>query len=86
MLQYSAKEFEGGSDFEPVHIHTDHRAAETAQTINASAFTVGNNVVGAGQYTQKLNTVKHLIAHDLAHTIQQRNQYLADRLWHLIEM
>ena len=40
-----------GADFSQVRVHTDSRAAETANSINAKAFTVGPNIAfGAGQY------------------------------------
>lgn len=40
-----------GQDFSHVKIHSDRRAAESAQAVNARAYTVGQDVVfGAGQY------------------------------------
>ncbi|WP_457651876.1 eCIS core domain-containing protein, partial [Rhodocaloribacter sp.] len=39
-----------GHDFSRVRIHTGARAAEAARSVNATAFTVGNDVVfGTGQ-------------------------------------
>ena len=38
-------------DFSGVRIHSDRKAAESAQTMGALAYTVGHNIVfGAGQY------------------------------------
>ncbi|MBE9583491.1 DUF4157 domain-containing protein [Mucilaginibacter sp. JRF] len=58
--------------FGHVRIHTDSVAAESAQSVNARAYTVGNNVVfGQGQFTPDTTAGKQLIAHELTHTIQQ---------------
>ena len=55
-----------------MRVHTDARAAESAQSVNALAYTVGRNVVfGAGQYAPATMTGKKLLAHELTHTIQQ---------------
>ncbi len=64
-----------GHDFSRVHVHTDARAAESAAALNAEAYTVGSHVVfGSGRC--RLDTLGgvHLIAHELAHTIQQGTQ------------
>ncbi|MEM8674589.1 MAG: DUF4157 domain-containing protein [Cyanobacteria bacterium P01_G01_bin.67] len=62
-----------GHDFSHVKVHTDSKAAESAQAVNALAYTVGDNIVfGAGQYTPNTNSGKQLLAHELTHTIQQR--------------
>ncbi|MCP4401364.1 MAG: DUF4157 domain-containing protein [bacterium] len=59
-------------DFSQVRVHTDSQAAETAQVINAQAFTVGQDVVfGGGQYAPTTSVGKQLMAHELAHVIQQ---------------
>lgn len=61
-----------GTDLSQVRIHTDARAAETARSIQAQAFTVGNDIVfGAGHYAPATERGQHLLAHELAHTIQQ---------------
>jgi hypothetical protein len=60
-------------DFGRVRIHTDPQAAEAAKTVNARAFTVGQDVVfGAGQYSLGTSAGRHLLAHELTHTLQQR--------------
>ncbi len=62
-----------GHDFGKVRIHTDARAAESAQAVNALAYTVGVNVVfGAGRYAPASPTGRQLIAHELAHVVQQQ--------------
>lgn len=61
-----------GYDFSGVRIHNDARAAESARSVNALAYTVGNHVVmGAGQYSPAANSSRRLLAHELAHVIQQ---------------
>src|SRR5205085_2612612 len=61
-----------GHDFSQVRVHTDERAVETAQAMNALAYTVGQDVVfGQGQYTPETTEGKRLLAHELTHTIQQ---------------
>lgn len=62
-----------GQDFSGVRVHTDQQAAQSAADVNARAYTVGNDVVfGAGQYQPGSSTGNHLIAHELAHTVQQQ--------------
>src|SRR5574341_280119 len=61
-----------GYDFSGVQVHTNGRAAETAQRVNARAFTVGLNVVlGSGEYTPGTIEGKKLLAHELTHVVQQ---------------
>jgi Domain of unknown function (DUF4157)/LysM domain len=61
-----------GQDFSGVRVHTDAKAAESAQAVNALAYTVGKNVVfGAGQYAPETMTGKKLMAHELTHVVQQ---------------
>jgi hypothetical protein len=66
-----------GRDFGGVRIHTDARAAETAAAIRARAFTIGQDVVfGASQYSPDTQCGWNLIAHELAHTVQQDRRTL----------
>jgi hypothetical protein len=59
-------------DFSRVRVHTDAHAAESARAVSALAYTVGNNVVfGANQYTPATHHGRELLAHELAHTVQQ---------------
>jgi hypothetical protein len=61
-----------GYDFSQVRIHDDSKAAKSARSVNALAFTVGNHIVfGDGQYTPGTGTGDRLLAHELTHTIQQ---------------
>lgn len=61
-----------GHDFSKVRIHADGKAAESAQAVNATAYTVGSDIVfGTGQYTPETNEGKELMAHELTHVVQQ---------------
>lgn len=62
-----------GHDFSQVRVHTDSRAAESAREINAHAYTAGNDIAFAhGRYQPDSHSGRHLLAHELAHTIQQQ--------------
>jgi hypothetical protein len=61
-----------GQDFSGVRIHTGSKAADTAQMIQAKAFTLGNNIVfNTGQYSHDNQEGKKLLAHELTHVVQQ---------------
>ena len=61
-----------GADFSGVRIHTDSEAAEMSQGIGAQAFTHGNDIYfNKGKYNPNSKEGKHLLAHELTHTIQQ---------------
>jgi hypothetical protein len=63
-----------GADFSQVRVHTDSRAAETAKSINARAFTVGPNIAfSAGQYAPESREGRQILAHELTHVLQQGN-------------
>lgn len=62
-----------GVDFSGVRVHIGPRAAEAADSVDARAFTVGRDVAfGAGEYQPGSPIGDALIAHELAHVIQQR--------------
>lgn len=62
-----------GSSFEGVSIHTDSQAVQMNRELGARAFTVGNDIFfNSGEYTPESSDGKHLLAHELAHTVQQR--------------
>ena len=62
-----------GSDFSGVRIHTDSRAAESARSVNALAYTVGRDIVfSPGQYSPESAAGKRLLAHELTHVVQQQ--------------
>lgn len=61
-----------GHDFSQVRIHTGSVAEQSARDINANAYTAGNNIVfAAGQFSPETNSGKRLLAHELAHVVQQ---------------
>jgi peptidoglycan hydrolase-like protein with peptidoglycan-binding domain len=60
------------ADFSHVRLHADARAAESAREVNAKAYTVGHDIVfGEGHYRPETSDGRKLLAHELAHTIQQ---------------
>jgi hypothetical protein len=61
-----------GHDFSRVRVHTDARAAESARSLSARAYTIGSDVIfGAGQFVPATQGGRRLLAHELTHTIQQ---------------
>jgi len=61
-----------GADFSNVRIHKGPEAAELSSEINAQAFTHGRDIYfNDGKYDPDSSSGKHLIAHELTHTIQQ---------------
>ncbi len=62
-----------GHDFSRVRVHTsDAKAAESAQAVNALAYTLGKDIVfGSGQYVPTTHAGKQLLAHELTHVVQQ---------------
>jgi hypothetical protein len=61
-----------GHDFSKVRVHDDSKSAESAQAVNAQAYTVGRNVVfGRGRYDLKTEEGRKLLAHELTHVAQQ---------------
>lgn len=65
-----------GHDFSRVRVHTDAKSSESARAVNALAYTVGHQVVfGVDQYAPQSIRGQKLIAHELAHTIQQGDHF-----------
>jgi Domain of unknown function (DUF4157) len=61
-----------GHDFSRVRIHADAGAGRTADQQGAMAFTHGQHLVfGPGRYAPHTSTGRHLLAHELAHVVQQ---------------
>ncbi|HJR08371.1 MAG TPA: DUF4157 domain-containing protein [Pyrinomonadaceae bacterium] len=61
-----------GHDFANVRVHTDSRADSMARSINARAFTIGQDIAfRSGEYAPDSFEGKKLLAHELAHTLQQ---------------
>jgi len=63
-----------GHDFGHVRVHTDAKSAESARDVHAHAYTVGRNIVfSETEYAPTTYGGRELLAHELAHTIQQRD-------------
>ena len=59
-------------DFSRVRIHTDGRAAASAEAVQASAYTVGSDIVfGRERYQPASPHGRQLLAHELTHVVQQ---------------
>jgi hypothetical protein len=83
-----------GMDFGDVRIHDDKAAAESARSVGALAYTVGRNIVfGNGALTADADAGRRLLAHELAHTVQQGGapaqlqpqRPVADELAHVVQ-
>jgi hypothetical protein len=62
-----------GASLDGVRVHTGEGAAAMARAVTARAFTVGNDIYfGRGEYRPGTSEGNELIAHEVAHTIQQR--------------
>lgn len=67
--------FEGslGTDLSSVRVHTGAASADAASAVGAKAYATGNDVhFGAGHYDPSSSSGQELIAHEVAHTVQQR--------------
>jgi hypothetical protein len=61
-----------GHDFSRVRVHTGAQAAQSARAVHAQAYTVGQEIVfGSEQYAPGTGRGRWLLAHELAHVIQQ---------------
>jgi hypothetical protein len=64
-----------GHDFSQVRVHTDEKAAESAQAVNALAYTAGQNIVfNKGHFLPGAPAGQRLLAHELTHVVQQDGQ------------
>jgi hypothetical protein len=74
-----------GYDLDKVRIHTGAYAAETAQELDARAFTIGHHIVfGTGQYAPSTTAGRHTLAHELTHVMQQMTDMSRPRLGYLM--
>jgi hypothetical protein len=70
-----------GHDFSHVRVHTESSAADTAKSINARAFTLGNHVaMDSGEYHPNSRSGQRLLGHELTHVIQQGSRELTPGL------
>jgi hypothetical protein len=62
-----------GYDFNDVRVHTNGKAARSARSLNALAYTIGNDIIfDYGKYEPHTTIGKRLLAHELIHTIQNK--------------
>ena len=63
-----------GESLHDVRVHTDEGAAALARAVSAHAFTVGKDIFFAsGEYRPGSRDGQELIAHEVAHVVQQRD-------------
>lgn len=63
-----------GADLSGVRVHTGSASAAAAESIGAKAYTTGQDIhFGAGQYDPSSKEGQRLLAHEVAHTVQQGN-------------
>jgi Domain of unknown function (DUF4157)/HNH/ENDO VII superfamily nuclease with conserved GHE residues len=61
-----------GADFSNVRIHTDSRAEQMSQSVQAQAFTHGSDIYfNKGKFDTAGRSGQRLLAHELTHTVQQ---------------
>ncbi|WP_162996305.1 DUF4157 domain-containing protein [Mucilaginibacter celer] len=68
------EEMEGamGTDLSAVRIHNNSEAAGLSKNLQAQAFTHGNDIYfDSGKYDTQSKQGQHLLAHEVAHTVQQ---------------
>jgi hypothetical protein len=60
------------ANFGNVRVHTGSAAEASARRLSARAYTQGSHIVfGAGHYAPTTDAGRHLLAHELAHVLQQ---------------
>jgi Domain of unknown function (DUF4157) len=70
LLQNMSARF--GHDFARVRVHSGPLADRSAAAVNAKAYTVGPSIVfGRGQFAPQTSAGQRLLAHELAHVVQQ---------------
>ncbi|MFL5383255.1 MAG: DUF4157 domain-containing protein [Longimicrobiaceae bacterium] len=64
-----------GHDFGGVRVHHDAAAAQSADAVDARAYALGDDLVFArGEYAPGTAAGRSLLAHELAHVVQQRGE------------
>ncbi len=62
-----------GTDFSGVRVHTDSSAVQMNKDLSAQAFAHGSDIYfNQGKYDPNSSSGKHLLAHELTHTVQQK--------------
>jgi len=61
-----------GLDLSRVRVHADEKAAQSAQAVDAAAYTVGRDIVfDQGRYAPHTTEGRRLLGHELTHVLQQ---------------
>jgi hypothetical protein len=72
------------TDFSNVKIHTGSEAVQMSRELNAQAFAVGNDIYfNEGKYNPNSDSGKHLLAHELTHTVQQSGKVATKKIQRL---
>ena len=74
LSENTKKEMESGfgTDFSNVKVHTDSDAVKMNKQLGSQAFANGNHVYfNEGKFNPNSQSGKHLLAHELTHTVQQ---------------
>ncbi len=61
-----------GYDLSPVRLHTGPTARQAARSVGAAAFTLGDHIVLGGDVDVASGAGRHILGHELAHTVQAR--------------
>src|SRR5215472_2088303 len=70
-----------GADFSGVRIHTDSRADGLSHSLSARAFTTGRDVFfRQGEYDPGSSSGRELLAHELAHVVQQNGDGISRKM------
>ncbi|MEH2228700.1 MAG: DUF4157 domain-containing protein [Nostoc sp.] len=73
-----------GADFGSVRVHTDAQSDSLNQSIQARAFTTGQDVFfRQGEYSPGSNAGKELLAHELTHVVQQNGSAVQAKSLHV---
>lgn len=68
-----------GRDFSRVRVHTDSHAEQSASALRAHAYVLGSDIYfGAGKYAPGSDSGRRLLAHEIAHTVQQEQNGAPD--------
>jgi Domain of unknown function (DUF4157) len=74
-----------GADLSSVRVHTGAESQQAAHAVGAKAYTVGQDIhFGAGKYQPDDPFGMHLLAHEVAHTVQQSGR--AQQRQHKLEV
>jgi hypothetical protein len=70
-----------GEDFSGVRVHYGSAAEQSAGDVNARAYTVGHDIVfGAGRFAPSTQEGRRLLAHELAHVVQQSDSQKSSQI------